>query len=63
MVENKIVIELKHVPFIKKDEYYQCQRYLVGLDLELALLVNFRTNYLNIKRILNNNKNIQKTQE
>jgi len=53
LIEGKIIVELKHVKFLTKDNYYQCQRYLKATRLELALLVNFRSTYLNIKRVLN----------
>ena len=53
IINKEIVVELKHVPAISRDDYMQCQRYLSSLKLELALLVNFRTRYLTIKRVLN----------
>ncbi len=51
-----IVIEFKTVPAFSREHYYQCQRYLHALNLELALLVNFRPKYVMIKRILNPDK-------
>jgi len=51
-----IVLEFKVTPTIARDHYYQCQRYLSALNLDLALLVNFRPKYLMIKRVLNINK-------
>lgn len=56
LIEHVLIIELKNVPALTKDHYYQCQRYLVALNLDLALLVNFRPKYLMIKRILNHQK-------
>lgn len=56
IVEKLIVVELKHAPAISRDDYFQCERYLVSLNLDLALLINFRTRYLTIKRILNHEK-------
>ncbi|MBI4992979.1 MAG: GxxExxY protein [Candidatus Magasanikbacteria bacterium] len=53
IIENRIIVELKAVSLLTKDDYFQCQRYLATAGLELALLVNFRTKYLTIKRILN----------
>ena len=53
LIDDKIIVELKAVTCLAKDHYFQCQRYLVSLNVSLALLVNFRTKYLNIKRILN----------
>ena len=54
LIENKVILELKHVSSLSKDDYFQCKRYLVTLNLELALLINFRTRYLMVNRILNN---------
>ncbi len=56
VVEHLIIVEFKHVPAVSRDDYLQCQRYLVSLNLDLALLVNFRTRYLTVKRVLNHEK-------
>ncbi|MDP2693208.1 MAG: single-stranded-DNA-specific exonuclease RecJ [bacterium] len=53
VVEDKIILEIKVKNFIGKQEYYQCLRYLEAYSKKLCLLVNFRTNYLKIKRIIN----------
>lgn len=53
IIEDKIILEIKAVSFLSKDDYFQCQRYLVSFNKELALLVNFRTKLLTIKRVLN----------
>lgn len=53
IIENKVVLEIKCVPVVNREHYFQCQRYLSCLGLDLALLVNFRTRYLTIRRILN----------
>lgn len=50
---GRIVVELKCKPCLSKNEYFQCQRYLVALQTDLCLLVNFRTKYLTVQRILN----------
>lgn len=52
VVEDQIVIELKTKPFIPIEDYNQVQRYLQSTNLDLALLVNFRSKFLQIKRIL-----------
>ncbi len=52
VVEDQIVIELKAKPFIPAEDYNQVQRYLKSTSLDLALLVNFRSKFLQIKRIL-----------
>ncbi len=56
LIEGKIIIEAKCVSFLNKDNYFQCQRYLNSLNLDLALLVNFRSKNLLIRRILNSSR-------
>jgi len=56
LVEDKIIVELKCVPCLSRNEYHQCQRYLLSTNLDLCLLVNFRPNYLLIRRVLNYDK-------
>ena len=53
IANNKILIEMKVVPFLGKGDYYQTMRYLQAANLKLGLLVNFRSEYLKPKRILN----------
>ena len=53
VVENRIIVEVKAVPFIGKEEYYQVMRYLEAMDLELGLVVNFSNRYLKPHRVLN----------
>lgn len=55
IVEDKIIIEFKAKNFITKEDYYQAKRYLITLNLELAIIVNFRQNRLSPKRVLNSN--------
>lgn len=55
-IADKIILEVKCVSFLNKEHYFQCQRYLNALDLDLALLVNFRAKYLAIRRILNHDR-------
>jgi len=52
LVEDKIILELKTVRAISKDDYRQTQRYLQATGIELGLLINFRNKYLTPKRIL-----------
>jgi len=56
LVEQIIVVEFKCSPCLSRDDYFQCQRYLASLDLDLCLLVNFRPRYLVVRRILNPNR-------
>ena len=53
-IEDKILLELKSIPFITKTEYYQLLRYLKSSELRLGMIVNFRERYLKPKRIINN---------
>ncbi|MCK4540348.1 GxxExxY protein [Candidatus Parcubacteria bacterium] len=53
IIEDKIIIELKCVRAIGKNEYYQVRRYLQALNKKLGLIVNFRERYLKPRRILN----------
>jgi len=55
IIDDKIILELKTVDYLTKDDYYQVKRYLVTLNLKLAILVNFRQKRLSPKRILNSN--------
>ncbi len=52
LVENKIILELKTTRIIGKREYFQLQRYLNITGIKLGILVNFRSVYLNPKRIV-----------
>ena len=55
LVEDKVVLEVKAVRFVGKDDYYQVRRYLDALGKKLALIVNFRDKIIKIKRVLNSN--------
>ena len=55
LIENIIIIEVKVVPRLSRNEYHQCMRYLTSSEKELCLLVNFYPDALQIKRILNPN--------
>ncbi len=53
IIEDKLVLECKARPFIRKEDYYQVLRYLKASRKKLGLLVNFRNKYLRPKRIVN----------
>ena len=53
IIEGKIILEFKAKDFISKKDYYQIKRYLVTLNLELGVIVNFRAHRLSPKRVLN----------
>lgn len=53
VIDNKIIIELKALPFIGKVEKQQVWHYLKGSDYKLALLVNFGNDDVHIERFIN----------
>ena len=55
IIDGKIILEFKTKNYITKEDYYQLRRYLITLNLELGLLVNFRQKRLSPKRALNSN--------
>ena len=55
IIEGKIVLEFKAKNYITKEDYYQAKRYLVSLNLQLAIIINFRQHRLAPKRVLNSN--------
>ena len=52
VIENKILIELKSLPEIGKPQIEQTWSYLKGCTYKLALLINFGSKNLEIKRIV-----------
>lgn len=52
LIEDCIVLEIKAKAFLSEVDYHQVQRYLQASDLQLGILVNFRTRFLQPKRIL-----------
>lgn len=55
IIDGKIILEVKVVPLVGREEYYQVLRYLDFSKLKLGILVNFRQKYLKPKRIINAN--------
>lgn len=53
IIDNKILLEVKAKRLAGKEDYFQLRRYLRALNKELGILVNFRSQYINPKRILN----------
>ncbi len=53
IVDGKIILELKTRPFLIREHYDQVKRYLTQTNLMLGLLINFRSQRLQIKRVLN----------
>ena len=52
VIENKVLVELKALPEIARPQIEQLWSYLKGCDYKLALLVNFGSKDLEIKRIV-----------
>ncbi|MCX6713825.1 MAG: GxxExxY protein, partial [Candidatus Vogelbacteria bacterium] len=52
VIENKIIVELKAIPFLGTSEKKQAWNYLKGSDYRLALLVNFSPKQVEIERII-----------
>ena len=46
IIDDKIILELKTVRMITKDNYRQIQNYLQSTNIKLGLLINFRSKYL-----------------
>jgi len=57
LVDDSVVVELKCKPFLLNSDYDQVKRYLQSSDLELGILVNFRSKYLQPKRIIRKRPN------
>lgn len=55
IIEDALILELKAKPFLLRADYEQTQRYLHSCNLRLGILVNFRTKFLQPKRVLKNN--------
>ena len=52
VIENKIIVELKAIPFVGQTEKKQLWTYLKGSSYRLALLVNFGPKELTIERVV-----------
>lgn len=52
LVDDKVVIEIKAKPFVLKEDYFQVQRYLHSLNLELGIIYNFRGSLVKPQRVL-----------
>ncbi len=53
IIDNKIALEIKAVPLIKKEYYQQLLAYLDTANLKLGIVANFRSNRLTYKRLVN----------
>jgi len=52
VIEGKIIIELKALPFLGKEPKKQLWHYLKGTDYKLALLINFGSSKAEIERVV-----------
>ena len=50
IIEDKVLIEIKAIPFMGKDPEIQMIYYLKGTRYKLGLLINFGSNKLDIRR-------------
>jgi len=53
IVDNKILLEFKRVNFIHYNDIKQVLRYLDATKLKLGIIINFKLNNLQYKRIVN----------
>ena len=53
IIDDKIILEFKTKDYLTKKDYFQVKRYLITLNIKLAIIVNFRQKRLSPKRILN----------
>ena len=53
LIEEKVIIELKRSDFYSKKYTDQVSNYIKVSNLKLAILINFTTNGVRIKRIVN----------
>lgn len=52
IINDKVLLELKAKRFVTREDYYQTQRYLQSTNLNLGLIVNFRSRYLKPMRVV-----------
>ncbi|MFH1230057.1 MAG: GxxExxY protein [Planctomycetota bacterium] len=53
VVDNKIALEIKTVPFLRDEFYKQLLAYLDTTNLKLGIIINFRAPRLEYKRLIN----------
>ena len=56
IIEDKVILEIKKLPFIGKFEKEQIWHYLRGSKYQLAILANFAQNDVHIERFINTHK-------
>lgn len=53
IVQNEIIVELKAVKSLDPSHFAQCMNYLKSTDKKVCLLINFGSQKVEIKRIVN----------
>lgn len=53
VIDSKIALEIKTVPFLKDEFIRQILAYLASANLKLGIIANFRTEKLTYRRIIN----------
>lgn len=53
VIEDKIILEVKACSYLRKEYYYQLNRYLEAANKQLGILVNMRPYYIHPKRVIN----------
>lgn len=53
VVDGKIALEIKTVPFLRQEYLNQVLAYLNAANLKLGIVANFRTNRLTYRRLVN----------
>lgn len=59
VIEKKVVVETKTVPFLKKQDQNQTLSYMKELQMRLGILANFRSPKLTYKRLVLPDKYLQ----
>lgn len=57
VIEDRIILEIKAQRILRREHYFQVQRYLRAARMKLGILVNFQEKYLRPRRILNSKVN------
>jgi len=53
-IDNSVVVELKAVSSIDKSHLAQCLNYLKATDTRIGLIINFGSDRVQVKRVVNN---------
>lgn len=53
LVNDSVLVELKTIKSLDENHFAQCINYLKASNLKICLLINFGTNRIQVKRIIN----------